>query len=271
MPINPYFISLFATKLAEDKRSNTIQGYLSAIAFMHIKAGVDDTTKNPSVSLTLQGIKRTEPVLLDKKLKPIEKDLLHTMVEAIPFSCFDVYSCSLVKSLFLLTFYACLRAGEIVHSDKTDHTQCLKHLKEHNNSYTITFESYKHSGQLPPISDDQDSELPQIVLHALEDKVHCPVRALKAFLRMRGGKSGPIFINKEGQPIKRTHLTNWMKKTLEMAGMPPARYNTHSFRIGRTTQLARDGYSDEIIRRTGRWKSNAYKDYIRINTFQLPK
>jgi hypothetical protein len=43
-------------------------------------------------------------------------------------------------------------------------------------------------------------------------------------------------------------------------------YNTHSFRIGAATQEATMGKSDDEIMNMGRWKSDSYKRYIRIDT-----
>ena len=43
-------------------------------------------------------------------------------------------------------------------------------------------------------------------------------------------------------------------------------YNTHSFRIGAATHAAKMGKSDDEIMTMGRWKSDSYKRYIRIDT-----
>jgi hypothetical protein len=43
----------------------------------------------------------------------------------------------------------------------------------------------------------------------------------------------------------------------------------HSFRIGAATAAAIQGASDEDIQRMGRWKSQAFKRYIRIPVLQL--
>ena len=41
---------------------------------------------------------------------------------------------------------------------------------------------------------------------------------------------------------------------------------THSFRIGAAKHAAKIGKSDDEIMTMGRWKSDSYKRYIRINT-----
>ena len=41
---------------------------------------------------------------------------------------------------------------------------------------------------------------------------------------------------------------------------------SHSFRIGRASELASKGLPDEAIMKLGRWRSSAYRTYIRIKT-----
>jgi hypothetical protein len=51
-----------------------------------------------------------------------------------------------------------------------------------------------------------------------------------------------------------------------MLGYNENDYNTHSFRIGAATHAAKMGKSDDEIMTMGRWKSDSYKRYIRIDT-----
>ena len=192
------------------------------------------------------------------------------MIYSIPLFSSDSFEGKLVKALFLLTFYACLRAGEIVHADKTAHTLCMENLIWTHSTYTIKFASYKHSGRTGSVAEDERHDLPEITLPRIHSN-NCPVLALREYIDTRGGQHGPIFINQGGQPVTRKQLSVWLKTAVELTGAPSGRYNTHSFRIGRTTQLAAEGHSDETIRRTGRWKSDAYKGYIQIQSFSLPR
>ena len=48
--------------------------------------------------------------------------------------------------------------------------------------------------------------------------------------------------------------------------LDPNRYKGHSFRIGAATYAAEQGVSDDKIRHSGRWKSDAFKKYIRITS-----
>ena len=43
----------------------------------------------------------------------------------------------------------------------------------------------------------------------------------------------------------------------------PDCYNSHSLRIGKATDMAKVGCSDYDIKSASRWKTNAFKAYIR--------
>jgi len=60
-----------------------------------------------------------------------------------------------------------------------------------------------------------------------------------------------------------------MQDILHMAGYSPKSFNTHSFRIGRATDMALEGCSDQQIKLAGRWKSYAFKDYIKPYLIRL--
>jgi len=51
---------------------------------------------------------------------------------------------------------------------------------------------------------------------------------------------------------------------LNWAGISDKGFSSHSFRIGAATSLAMEGVPESRIMQLGRWKSNAYKGYIRI-------
>jgi hypothetical protein len=52
-------------------------------------------------------------------------------------------------------------------------------------------------------------------------------------------------------------------------GFSPERIGTHSMRVTFATRLFEAGFSDAIIMAEGRWKSDAYLKYIRLNAFRL--
>ena len=90
----------------------------------------------------------------------------------------------------------------------------------------------------------------------------CAVSAMAAYLQLRGGASGPLFLLKDGRPLSRDILSTWLRSIFSGAGVV-GNYSSHSFRIGAATVAARNGIPDHLIQALGRWSSNAYMTYIR--------
>ena len=68
---------------------------------------------------------------------------------------------------------------------------------------------------------------------------------------------------RRGKGISRDRVALTLKKCLELADIAPKKFNTHSFRIGRITDLALSGTSYSRIQTIGRFKSNAFQQYIK--------
>ena len=260
LPASPNTVSMFAAQLHErGLKCATIQTYMSAISNAHKLQNISDPTITYLVTKTLQGIKKNEPVITTNRL-PITKTILHKIISNIPFCTSCTYTQIMLRALFLLTYHACLRAGEAVFSNEKAHTLTMAHLKECSTSYRINFTSYKHSGTMSPT----------LVLQQQTDEQHCPVLALRCYISKRGAQAGPIFVDNLGTPLTRDKFAYYLKTCLQLGGLPHDKYTTHSLRIGRATQLAMEGASESVIKSTGRWKSNAFQKYIRPSHFTLP-
>ena len=160
--------------------------------------------------------------------------------------------------MFLLAFFALLRIGEFT---KTGLQMEQSHLPQnqdvtiHKRTLHVTMRSFKHS-----------SSCPTTLCLASQSGVLCPVKAIKDYKEMRGSSDGSLFIFSSGQPITRAFFMQYYVHALRWANMDPHRYKSHSFRIGAATTAATRGLTDAQIQAMGRWKSNAYKRYIRIPT-----
>jgi integrase len=60
-----------------------------------------------------------------------------------------------------------------------------------------------------------------------------------------------------------------VKEALDQSGINSAQYSGHSFRSGAATTAVRRGMGDAMIQMLGRWKSDAYRAYIKTPTSQL--
>ena len=93
--------------------------------------------------------------------------------------------------------------------------------------------------------------------------VLCPVTSMLGYLAMRSSAPGPLFQYADGSPLSRTHLVTQLREALSQAGIDTSNYSGHSFRIGAASAAAQAGYSDSLIQTLGRWKSDAFRLYLR--------
>lgn len=160
----------------------------------------------------------------------------------------------------LLAFYTFARVGEITASASgtTIHLHQVSKLvndKQEAESFKVTFLNYKHNYNQSPFS---------IVISRQTTFFH--VQHLLVYLQARGRKSGPLFQMPNGSPVPRSILTEKLFTALKFSGLDPSRYKGHSFRIGAATHAADKGMSDAQNRAMGRWKSNAFLKYIRLQS-----
>ena len=126
---------------------------------------------------------------------------------------------------------------------------------------------------------------PQIVKIASSDIVsglsrqeqHCPFLMLQNYMderrRFRGAKKigAPLFVFKDGSPLKPEHVRLALKRAIKQCGLDSALYDCHSLRVGRSTDLMRAGLSVDTIKQVVRWRSNAVYKYIRDSDLRKPK
>ena len=90
----------------------------------------------------------------------------------------------------------------------------------------------------------------------------CAVQAVVSFLERRDNRPGPLFLFENGLPLSHSLLTDRLRAILLSAGSPGS-FSSHSFPIGAATSAARPGILDHLIQVSGRWQSNACKQYSR--------
>ena len=269
LPASSETISMFIAFLhKENFQTSTIRTYLSAIGFYHKINSYENPVASYPVSKCLQGTSKDQ-ALKRKNLKkpivrlPITKRILHKLIHVLPLLKFDNYSNRMLKALFLLFYYASLRAGEAVKTNSTDNILRLENVERFSSrskqGYLIRFMKFKHSKV--PIT---------LSLLSTGQKMYCPVVALDEYLKLRGQGQGYLFLKANGSPLTRNYVSVLLKICLKKCGYRQESYNTHSFRIGRTTDLAAANHSENLIKITGRWHSNAYKKYIKPSYYNLP-
>ena len=204
------------------------------------------------VQKTLLGVKNLSPA--SKGCLPISKQQLNEVIRKSEWVLSDHFTTVLFKAMASLAFYALLRVGEFTYSP---HTLKLSDVFMSSTSITIKFKTFKHS---------KGEEVVQTI-PALKLAEFCPVQLLHKYLQIRGGKEGFLFLKPDGFAPSRKEFLHWLQCVLIALGWQVQDFNTHAFRAGMATHMAMSGASAEQIKIAGRWSSDAYKKYIRVNTY----
>ena len=249
----PASIGALATFIAHLFSQNYAPATLNKLADMA------DPTQHFVVKKLLAGAKKlaAKP---DTRL-PITPTVLHQIVNATPFIVSSHYVRCMLQSMFLLCFHAFLRIGEITIHSKAWHEFVIQvsDVTISTSSLTLVMCHFKHNTSGRPVT---------LSISRTHDK-YCPVLALSRFLQVRATAQGPLYACANAYPVSRNFFCEHLTKTLKYAGLDPDKYKGHSFRIGAATAAADAGLSETQIQTMGRWKSTAFKRYIRIPMLQL--
>lgn len=242
------------------KSHRTASCYVSAIGFRCkvLQSMPCNYSQSFVVKKMLEGMKRLKGTK-DVRL-PITLELLTNIIDKLPSVCFSAYEALLFAAAFSLAFHGFLRIGEIVYTKAGQVRQiiCVQDVKLHSlkNQQSIRIH-ITHS------KSDQTGQGLFIDIIETGTKI-CPVRLLKCYLKERPNTSGPLFCHFNGKHVSRFQFSSVLNKALKVNGIKLYGYKSHSFRIGAATAASARGASDEEIMKLGRWKSNAFRSYIRL-------
>ena len=98
----------------------------------------------------------------------------------------------------------------------------------------------------------------------------CSVTAMRKYLRHTSSEpTRPLFTLHNGRFLTRRDVSVMTKLLLHSKGVNPHHCSSHSYRIGAATTAAAVGIPDSLIQTLGRWRSSAYKSYIRSSPEML--
>ena len=174
----------------------------------------------------------------------------------------------LYKTIFMFMYYGMLRVGEVAKA-KGGHT--LKAMDVHtgtnkNKILLVLYTSKTHGLESRPqqirISPTANT------FNILSKKKHfCPFDTTSDYLEARGRGyftlDEQFFIFADRSPVTDVNVRRTLRLALAGIGLDPSLYDTHSFRIGRATDLQKMGCPLETIKHIGRWRSNAVYKYLR--------
>ena len=241
----------------------TISTYITALSYVNKMLSGNDPTSSFVIKKLLASVQRIagKP---DTRL-PIDIQTLHKLIDGLHVTEPAVHDTIRMTAIFLTLYHALLRVGEITVRSSSNPSPVLNlsdctfhYAKATPTAFTLSISHFKHNKSKKPFS-----------IRVASARTYCPVKALEAYLRIRGNKAGPLFCTPSGKPMTRQCVDEALKRTLTFVGLDKRLYQCHSFRIGSASNLAIEGYSDDQIQRFGRWKSNAFKRYIRIPSLKI--
>ena len=236
--------------------ASTIATYVAGLSFHQKIRGGSDPLDSFLIKKLLQGCKRTRRSIDSRA--PVTSELLEKILNAVQSICYSDYETVMFKAAFALAFYGLMRISELVYTNGQSNALTLCDVKIEQKALLVTIQSSK-SNSKPVTLQPYTKSLPQ----------SCPEALIKNYLDMRPAKPGVLLVHMNELGLTRYQFSSVLNKIVAFLGLPTANFKTHSFRIGRATQLAIQGVSDESMKLMGRWRSEAYKGYVRINSSKL--
>ena len=94
----------------------------------------------------------------------------------------------------------------------------------------------------------------------------CPIKAMTAYARHIDTLSNnPVFRAGRFNPLAQIKLNRTLRNLLQQGGFNHINYLSHSFRICAATTAAAAGLPPWLIKKLGRWHSDAYLTYLKLS------
>ena len=258
--------ALFGAYLVDNGiQSATLKSYFSAIKHILKQDGYLWDDKKVLLSSLVRGCQLTNDKV--KIRLPIQYKLLDVLLfELERFYSEQPYLELLYKTIFSLAYYGMLRIGEITQSP-----HCVKakdvHVGHNKDKIMIVlYTSKTHGEESRPQKIKISDVTTQMNYNSYTKKFFCPFKLVIQYMSTRSsyitGKE-QFFVFADGSPVKGDHFRTLLRKLLTAVNLDSMLYDVHSFRIGRTCDLYKFGYSIEQIKAMGRWKSNAVYRYLK--------
>lgn len=246
-------------------KHRSIKSYLSGLRCLQIQLGLGNPFAEalPRLDYVLTGIKRVEASggSTPRVRLPITIDILQHLHDAWlsqPTSTEGV----MLWAAASVGFFGFLRSGEFTVPSAEAYDP-----NTHLNLSDVALDS-RTAPSMVRLSIKQSKTDPfrqgVYIFLGLSGTHICPVRALIKYIGIRPPTPGPLFMLSTGVPLTRAYLVTNLK-----AALNDSAYNGHSFRIGAATTAAQRGLEDSLIQTLGRWRSDAYKLYIKLPRAQL--
>jgi len=251
MPTKPKILALYLTHLSAISKFSTLKRRIASISVIHKMKGHYLDTKHPIIMENLHGIKRVKGTN-QKGKKPI---LINNLKQIIDVIDQHINYCGLPemkkskearnkirdKAIILIGFAGGFRRSELVNIDYDDVEFVQEGIK-------IFIKRSKT---------DQSGEGMIKAIPYFDNKIYCPVLALKNWIEFSEIKTDKIF------EISDKSVSLIIKKYAEQAGLDANKYGGHSLRSGFATSAAQSGAEERnIMAMTGHKTTQMVRRYI---------
>ena len=260
-------VSLYCAYLVNNgAQSTTIKSYVSAIKCI-LK---DDGYHWNNEKILLETITRSCRLMNDRVLTrlPIHENLLELILFEIG-RLFETqpYLTLVYWMIMLLGYHGLLRIGELVATNSpSDHAvrACNIHVAHNKDKLMIVLYTSKTYGlesrpqkiriTANPVQAQAQHTLCNNVTSTIKYRHFCPFKLTREFMAIHGGylnSNEPFFIFKSGIPISDSHMRFTLQSTLKRLWLDPTCYGCHSWRIGKASDMLKQGKSIISIKIAG--------------------
>lgn len=266
---------IFSVIMARAVCANTIQSYLSAIRSLHIdRIGWYSWAGCLRLPRLLKGIRRAQSARPAHLRSAVTPDHLHYWRTFFDFSNPD--HCTLWAAI-VVAFFGLLRRSEFTvpasRPFDPERDLCLRDIRFSPDTTPMRWDDFdsmdlrikfSKTAQFGepcwiPFNDNEDTLSPS---RAINTMLHaCPPK----------GPLDPLFIV-GGRPLSTEVFASTLRSLVFASPhliTPEARITPHSLRIGGASALLRAGAPPVLVQVLGRWRSDAFIDYIRVARPQL--
>ena len=256
-PANEDTLMLFATHVASYSSHSNVKMHMAAIKHFSIIRGYKTPFNSFSrLYLLTKGIRRKQGSSRSKpKRLPITPTLLNTIAMNL-FNSSRLYEDKVMLwAALMLAFFGFLRVSEYTSSHKTKFDPDTTLLVRDINLAPDHARVFIKASKTDPFREGV------CIRVAANGTRLCPVIALRNFLKIHPSGHGPLFVFRSGKFLSRKDLNDLLVSTTN--GL--ANVSSHSLRIGAASTAAAMGCPKWLIQAMGRWTSDCFRRYIRIN------
>ena len=235
---------------------------MSAIGYIHRISNITDPSNSILVKKCINGVRsRGNSRGTDRKRLPIDQVSLSKLCIAAAQCLSNPITTLAFQTLCCVMFFGLFRVSELLGDKRLGIPYIAwKDLEIFEDRIIINLQSYKHS-----------REAAKVILEKQLKRSICPIRKLNKLFTFSRSKDYAVFRSEKGKPITKNTFASMLRKCSLTAGFDKP-FLSHCFRIGGATEAAKQGKSEIQIKSLGRWKSNAYNKYVRLNdSLQLSK